>query len=1432
MEDLEKNSSKMTRKEIDSIINNGNADDILSLLRKPTAPVQTSDLEKIYDNHSDNYNIKMKLAQHGSATSMLHDKMLDDSSTGNGVRRRLLKKGRISEEKQKQILAQGSGYHNAMDKTALSDRKDLSDDIYRQLAHHSNNAALNNVLKHKGHDFVQKILDDHQSGKTTESAKQKRQLAGNLAHLKLSRWGNDGLKNPEIVKSINSILNGKDKSLKSGLTSSWGFRASKVLSNPETKDAALNHLKSGDSRSIARMFGSGQDYDKGALHDMSNSSEILQAVLSHKSNNVKSALLSGLARDVNDTGTAANKFAMSGEHYLNMHGEMLKQAIEGLQSKNKKLAGSSLEYLIQHNATDKADQSNVNSAISNLSFRGLASIVHGMSKVSLEKLLSHPANTLSRETMHKLGEAAMKTKPLSEWDTQSNKLKNKAAQFIDPKKMDLETKKELITNAGDGNEIRLDHFGGFDPEDSGFKTSKKLYDHLSENSSPEDKEALNSWLMDHNNHSILGAHTRIHNDPQGAAQAIADGGQLTDDHFKATLPLLHNVMGDDKRTPSGFDEHTSTRQALHGLYEQAIESGDLSAKNLQNAFNNLNKSGGFLNTNRTGGLASDDGDQKRKKMRNAITDHLLNKLDDSDDSFRDLTRHTEAQDFKDIPPEQQKRLIGTIAERGSQWDKNSIVGKIHDPELLHSTLDGIDSEDPDPDMLSSILNNGHLEDDHLDRAQTLADTALNTDGRKNLHETLKNALVRHGRTDIPKTERLSYKAGVSKLRTLRQKAEEGGGVLTSQDFKHMNMNPSNMKIGHLKDGKGNISAEKLGEHIDSLPNQEYSISHDKKSTGQQHTAEPSNIFQVSLTKDHLSQLKEAGLGHVVKAIMTNQDSGHPDRGGGGVGWIRYTKGKDGHVFIDEIQSDMISRFSRLVRDRTISGEDATTFKKIALNNKHPGEVMHEAFLQHLRNSGHVGKEVHIWQGDSKRDISGWNKKDENGDLLPIPHHAQQEYDQVPTKKLGYEDAEYGDIQTQSGRHVGKPTRKLTLKKKQLQEYAYLLSKAVQLIDEEGDNVTSHFLDHFGLLDVIMEPLNKSKWDRLDEEADGKKELDMGVEELDKEEEDEKIKKLKDRWKKIKKALNADDAFMDMAAESEPDEEEQPEDGEEEQDEMQPEEGEEEGQGLDPEALQQMQEQLGDAQQGEPQAEEEEEERGPTQEDLEGSIHEEPEEEDGEMPPEEEPEEGQEMPTEEDAEMAQEQGDGEEPEGDQDEETIQMLKEQGYSDQAIAYIMHGHTPPQPTKDSHAADNELLDGEHDREHDKQSKEVDLEHSQRMNDLEYQKAQSEQVDPEAEQSHRQRMMDLEYDHAQGDGDAGKMDRDHKQKMLDLEYQKAQMLMEMEIEHKREEMKMKLRQNEDKAKHKKVMDGEKHKHQLKEQKKSMTADHNKTSQAERKGK
>ena len=337
-----------------------------------------------------------------------------------------------------------------------------------------------------------------------------------------------------------------------------------------------------------------------------------------------------------------------------------------------------------------------------------------------------------------------------------------------------------------------------------------------------------------------------------------------------------------------------------------------------------------------------------------------------------------------------------------------------------------------------------------------------------------------------------------------------------------------------------------------------------------------------------------------------------------------------------------------------------------------------------------------------------------------------------------------------------------------------------------------------------------QYPRVDEEEDGKRELDVGSEELE---------KTSLRWSELRKALNSDDAFLDIKKEGEEEEEQPPEEQPPEEqppEEQPPEEGQEQP-----------------APEGEEQPE-------------------------GEVPMDQEEGEEDADPTQ-DEEAPPEDGGEEAPEGDEDpEEQIealtQALKDEGHSDAEIAYIIHGHTVHNPDTDENSAQNEMMSGaqergmkqrdsdldhdtkrrdaEQDSSHKQRMSDMEAEHKQRMNDLEHQKAMSELADPETEKSHRSRMLDVEYENAQKETHASNMDNDHKQRMLDLEYEKAMKEMEMELENKKAEMQLKLRHAEEGAKHKMALQKEQHKHKAAEAKKSMAQDAAKTSEKEKKGK
>lgn len=227
---------------------------------------------------------------------------------------------------------------------------------------------------------------------------------------------------------------------------------------------------------------------------------------------------------------------------------------------------------------------------------------------------------------------------------------------------------------------------------------------------------------------------------------------------------------------------------------------------------------------------------------------------------------------------------------------------------------------------------------------------------------------------------------------------------------------------------------------------------------QRHTYEPSEVFQLNVTPDHIKQMKAAGVHDEFNRMMQeSRNSNHPVTPKS-VGWARYTQGEDG-THIDEIQSDFGQSFvkqgkaqiKQAASPEGFTGPDGNTVRitpeeaahhtaslegkfsdaghgkisKILFGDKHPNEVIHEALLQHLRDNGHVGKEVQIWSPESKAPISGMTTKNRK-----LPGHMLATYGDQP-KKMGYKPSKYGSLETQHNPSFqGNPTMSQKLSKKE------------------------------------------------------------------------------------------------------------------------------------------------------------------------------------------------------------------------------------------------------------------------------------------------------------------------------------------------------------------------------------------------------------------
>jgi hypothetical protein len=205
----------------------------------------------------------------------------------------------------------------------------------------------------------------------------------------------------------------------------------------------------------------------------------------------------------------------------------------------------------------------------------------------------------------------------------------------------------------------------------------------------------------------------------------------------------------------------------------------------------------------------------------------------------------------------------------------------------------------------------------------------------------------------------------------------------------------------------------------------------------------------------------------------------------------------------------------------------------------------------------------------------------------------------------------------------------------------------------------------------------------------------------------------------------------------------------------------------------------------------------------------------------------------------------EDEAQKEQEVIDFLRQEGYDDTEIAYIVRNHSIPIPTKDDNAAQNEAAKGEmeqahlqekhelshahkqdaheQERQQDDEEYKVRLEHKKRMSEVEYEKAKSDLVDPSLAGEHKKKMLDIEVEIASKKKEQAALEVEHKKRMLDLEYEKAhkeankedpaeatqkeqlqfeldmkRMEKELELEFKKKELALKLKLTEEAAKQK----------------------------------
>ena len=320
--------------------------------------------------------------------------------------------------------------------------------------------------------------------------------------------------------------------------------------------------------------------------------------------------------------------------------------------------------------------------------------------------------------------------------------------------------------------------------------------------------------------------------------------------------------------------------------------------------------------------------------------------------------------------------------------------------------------------------------------------------------------------------------------------------------------------------------------------------------------------------------------------------------------------------------------------------------------------------------------------------------------------------------------------------------------------------------------------------------------RIDAEPDGKQELDVGTEELDKDgnkggianqQSSNQDYEVWERWKKLKKAM-ADDAFMSLEDEltpEQPEEQEQPELSDEDHNVLSGLLGNEDTSEVEPSQKQDIdlpeEEGIDNASDIDQDSEE----------DIENQI--------------------QQLENKaESGEISQE-----------EEETLeQLLEKEGYSPTEIAYIVSGHHFPDIDEvESEKAESErahrekelslkdielqIKQAEHalksghsekmnqyDAEHKKEMLALEVEHAKKMKELEYEKARRE-IEANDETEHKRKIREIEQKKAEKDIPGDRFDDTaHQKRMMDLEYERAKKEMELDLEIKKKQAELKMKQ------------------------------------------
>ena len=311
-----------------------------------------------------------------------------------------------------------------------------------------------------------------------------------------------------------------------------------------------------------------------------------------------------------------------------------------------------------------------------------------------------------------------------------------------------------------------------------------------------------------------------------------------------------------------------------------------------------------------------------------------------------------------------------------------------------------------------------LPDEHLHALHNqIYDVSPNLygDSYRNMQEAVANEVEKR-----KPAQEFTFTPNSNRLRLIREHiAQQPDRRAHKKALEQLGHNVQSLGLNPLLDAKGNLTHDVLDQHINSLPKR--TLEAKIKTWGdaerdphsimeQRHSDEVSKVFAVGLPKAYAAEMSEkdpAAFQHFTHVANQSSEGGHPTLPERGIGWVRYTEGPDG-VHIDEIQSDFGQNLRAKAQQKYDPGKLADferAYQQVWQGQK-PHDVLHEAFLEHLRQQGKTGQSVHMWTVEPKMNLAGQKVSRDP------PVHMRETYKVMPAK-AGYKPSTYGKIQTQN-----------------------------------------------------------------------------------------------------------------------------------------------------------------------------------------------------------------------------------------------------------------------------------------------------------------------------------------------------------------------------------------------------------------------------------